>query len=204
MTAETKYRRKALAKGDTAALIQRMEQVAPAQNPKEADLVFGNSDVLVAQWERQFAGEDIAPMTLAVRLRRIAMLLDEDAHRECERVGLKLNELLLLMALRRVGPPHCLKPSQILKMHSVTSGTATYRIDQLTTQGLAERINDPNDRRGYLIALTGKGLAMVDEVLHSLMKASRARLRPLTDTPGALAALVEGLRLYEQCISART
>lgn len=76
------------------------------------------------------------------------MLLDEISTKECEAVGLKLNEMLLMMALRRVGPPYALRPTDILKMHSVTSGTATYRIDQLTKQDLAERIPDPSDRRG--------------------------------------------------------
>ena len=56
------------------------------------------------------------------------------------------------MALRLVGEPYSLRPTDILKMHGITSGTATYRIDKLTKQELAESIADLTDRHGYLIS----------------------------------------------------
>jgi DNA-binding MarR family transcriptional regulator len=187
---------------DELARVER--NCAAAQPSIESDPVWGNSDVLAQQWEQQFAGEDVASLTLGVRLRRIAMLQDEIAMRACDEVGLKLNEFLLLMALRRMGAPYCLKPSQILRMHSVTSGTATYRIDQLTKQGLAERINDPHDKRGYLIRMTPLGLRVVDGLLNKLRIEATERLRPFTAVPGAMEALVQGLRFFEQSLSTAT
>jgi DNA-binding MarR family transcriptional regulator len=47
----------------------------------------------------------------------------------------------------------------------VSSGTMTNRIDQLEKSGLVERVVNPHDRRSVLIALTGKGLALVDEAV---------------------------------------
>lgn len=167
----------------------------------QADPIQGNSDVLVSQWQGQFAGEDIAVLTLGIRLRRIAMLIDELLARECEASGLKLNEMLLLMALRRVGPPYALRPTDILRMHSVTSGTVTYRIDQLTRQDLAERVDDPADRRGYLVRLTPHGLTTVDAILHRLLASFRVMLEPMAAVPGALPVFEESLRLYERCLS---
>ncbi len=167
----------------------------------QADPIQGNSDVLVSQWNKQFAGEDIAVLTIGIRLRRIAMLIDEFSSRECDAAGLKLNEMLLMMALRRVGPPYALRPTDILKMHSVTSGTATYRIDQLTKQDLAERIADPHDRRGYLIRLTPRGLKVIDAVLHRMLEGFRKNLQPMTSIPGAMDTFVEAMRLYERCMS---
>ncbi|RYY56981.1 MAG: MarR family transcriptional regulator, partial [Comamonadaceae bacterium] len=160
----------------------------------QADPIQGNSDVLAAQWQQQFAGEDIAVLTLGIRLRRIAMLIDELLAQECDAAGLKLNEMLLLMALRRVGPPHALRPTDILRMHSVTSGTVTYRIDQLTRQDLAERIDDPADRRGYQVRLTAHGLATVDAILHRLLASFRVTLAPMAAVPGALPVFEESLR----------
>ena len=169
--------------------------------PSQGDLIHGNSDVLTNQWRQQYEGEDIGPLTLAIRLRRVAMLIDEVSTQACEKADIKLNDMLLLMALRRVGPPHSLRPTDILKMHSVTSGTVTYRIDQITKQNLAERIADPKDRRGYLIQLTPHGLATIDEVLRKQLHVFRESLRPMTDIPGALPLLQDALRLYERCIS---
>ena len=44
----------------------------------------------------------------------------------------------------------------------VSSGTMTNRIDQLEKAGLVERLDNPEDRRGVLIALTPQGLKRVD------------------------------------------
>ncbi len=136
----------------------------------QADSIQGSSDVLVAQWQQEFAGEDIAALTLGIRE-------------------------------RRVGAPYVLRPTDILKMHSVTSGTVTYRIAQLTKQELAVRGDDPNDRRGYRILLTPGGLKMVDGILHRVLESFRVSLQPMAATPGAQPMLDESLRLHERCIS---
>ena len=169
--------------------------------PSQDDPIQGNSDVLTGQWHKQYEGEDISPLTLAIRLRRVAMLIDEVSTQACVGADITLNEMLLLMALRRVGPPHSLRPTDILRMHSVTSGTVTYRIDKLTKQDLAERIADPNDRRGYLIQLTPHGLAKIDDVLRKQLHVFRESLQPMTAIPGAIPLLEDALRLYERCIS---
>lgn len=184
-----------------AQLIEELRQArSPDASGLTADPIRGNSDVLIAQWRQQYSDESSRALMLGLRLRRLGMLLDEITMRQCEIAGLKLNEMLLLMALRRVGEPFCLRPTDILKMHSVTSGTVTYRIDQLTKQGLAERIPDPNDRRGYLIRLTQEGLAVVSEMMESLFVAFDQHLAPMKNVSGALAIFEESLRLFEQCV----
>lgn len=163
------------------------------------DKILGSSDVLAGQWAKEFpTGIDVEAFTLNIRLRRIGMLLDETVVIRGEALGIKLNEILLLLALRRMGPAYSLRPTDILKMHSVTSGTVTYRIDKLTAQGLAERIPDPDDRRGYLIRLTEQGRKIIDLVISDAAKAASDRCAPLFAIPGAREAFVEMLRLYEQ------
>ncbi len=162
------------------------------------DMVFGSSDVLVAQWEREFpTGIDIEAFTLTIRLRRLAMLLDEGLVKRAEATGVKLNEALLLLALRRMAPNYSLRPTDILKMHSVTSGTVTYRIDQLIKQDLAERIQDPDDRRGYLVCLTPRGRIVIDKIIAESAQAASEGLRQLFGMPGARETFVEMLRFYE-------
>ena len=43
----------------------------------------------------------------------------------------------------------------------LTSSGTTKRLDKLEDAGLITREPDPNDRRGTLIALTDKGLALI-------------------------------------------
>jgi DNA-binding MarR family transcriptional regulator len=187
---------------NVGAVLEQMETtLTAAAEGRQADPIQGNSDVLVSQWKVQFGSDDITPLTVAIRMRRLAMLIDEISSKECDAAGIKLNDMLLMMALRRVGNPYALRPTDILKMHSVTSGTVTYRIDQLTKQDLAERVPDPHDRRGYLVRLTPRGLKIIDSILHRMLDAWRENLRPMTAVPGAMVMLEESLRLYERCIS---
>ena len=44
----------------------------------------------------------------------------------------------------------------------LSSGGMTKRLDRLERAGLVERLPDPADRRGRLVALTDRGLALVD------------------------------------------
>ncbi len=45
-----------------------------------------------------------------------------------------------------------------------TSGTTSFRIDRLESQGLVRREPDPDDGRGVFVTLTKKGLRLVDAV----------------------------------------
>lgn len=177
---------------------QLPEPQGPAQGP-----AWGNADVLVQQWRTELGDKASEAMLLGIRIRRIAMMIDRLLIEQCTAHGIKYSEFLLLMALRRIGEPYELRPSDILRMHSVTSGTATYRIDRLTTQGLAERMNDPKDRRSYLIRLTAEGKKMVEAILAHTDEFYRKALVPLTDIDGGLEVLEGGLRLFEACIAPR-
>ena len=164
------------------------------------DTMRASSDTLIKQWETERNDLDLSLFGLSLRVRRIGMLLDELLARECEELGVKPNEMLLLFALRRIGPPYCLRPTDIQALTMVTSGTVTYRIDQLVKQGLADRIPDPSDRRGYLIKLTEHGSKLVDAAVEASVASSNLLLAPLTEVPNAMDALVEMLRLYESRI----
>jgi DNA-binding MarR family transcriptional regulator len=178
-------------------MLERLEKAMP---PKGAKGRRENSDVAVAQWRKELRGSGVDAFTLATRLRRIAILLDDLTSEASESAGLKINDVLLLLALRRIGPPYCMRPTDILKMQGITSGAATYRIDQLTNQGLAERAADPNDRRGYLIYLTPKGKEVIDSILAEIMASFERKLKPLASISGAMSLFEQYLRLFERCM----
>ena len=71
----------------------------------------------------------------------------------------------VLATLLRAGPPHSLSPSQLLEQMHITSGTMTTRIDKLEKKGLVKRKTKKNDKRSVNVALTKKGLKLIDEVI---------------------------------------
>lgn len=162
--------------------------------------IWGNSDVLVDQWRRELPGAGGEAVLMGIRIRRVAMVIDRMIIEQCESRGIKHHEFILMMALRRIGSPYALRPSDLLKMYSVTSGTATYRVDQLVKRDLVAREPDPTDRRGFLIRLTPHGKQVVDEILDRLRVQFSERMTPLAEIEGGFAMLEAGLRLFEGCI----
>lgn len=177
------------------------EQRLPALPDRELGRVWGNSDVLVHQWRAELGSKASEALLLGIRIRRIGMLIDRVLIEHCTALGIKHSEFILLMALRRIGEPYALRPSDILRMHSVTSGTATYRIDKLAAQDLAERVDDPSDRRSFLIRLTPHGRQTVDAILERTDALFRTELEGMAEIPEGFKTLEAGLRLFEACLT---
>lgn len=81
------------------------------------------------------------------------------------RYGLQSGEFDVLATLRRAGSPYALTPTALYEATMVTSGAMTNRLDRLETSGLILRGPHPNDRRGIVVRLTEKGLALIDEAV---------------------------------------
>ncbi|MFN6997117.1 MAG: MarR family winged helix-turn-helix transcriptional regulator, partial [Aquincola tertiaricarbonis] len=172
----------------------------PQHDPAHQSPIWGNADVLVTQWREVLGAQGSEALLMGIRIRRIGMLLDKIIIAECDQADVKHHEFILLMALRRIGEPYALRPTDILRMHSVTSGTATYRLDQLSKRNLVERIPDPHDRRSFLIGLTPHGKDVVDGILGRMRVAFDAQLARFRQVPGGFSVLEAGLRLFEDCI----
>jgi DNA-binding MarR family transcriptional regulator len=117
---------------------------------------------ILEQWQRERSDLDVAPMGLLGRLARLREHVAREIDAELERHGLSRSSFDVLATLRRSGAPYRLSPGDLLATTMVTSGTMTNRIDQLEKAGLVERFDNPDDRRGVIIALTEKGFATVD------------------------------------------
>jgi DNA-binding MarR family transcriptional regulator len=145
-------------------------------------------DRIVAAWQRELPGLDVAPLQVLSRVTRLARHLDRDRREAFAASGLETWEFDVLAALRRVGEPHELSPSALAAQTLVTSGTMTNRIDRLAGRDLVERHPDPADRRGVLVRLTSAGAARVDAALSDLLLRERATLAVLPETEAARLA----------------
>lgn len=119
-------------------------------------------DRILAQWAKERPDLDVEPMGIMGRLHRLATHLGREVEGVLLQHGLSSSAFDVMATLRRASAPYRLSPGELLAMTMVSSGTMTNRIDQLEKAGLVERINNPEDRRSVLIALTDKGFATVD------------------------------------------
>lgn len=122
-------------------------------------------DKILAQWNRERPDLDVGPMGLLGRLARLRNHIARETDAELARHGLNSSSFDVLATLRRSGPPYRLSPSDFMETMMITSGTMTNRIDQLEKAGMVERLDNPEDRRGVIIALTDKGFETVDKAV---------------------------------------
>ena len=112
--------------------------------------------------------------------------------------GLQPGEFDVLATLRRSGAPYALTPTALYEAAMLSSGGMTNRIDRLEAAGLIERQKHPTDRRGVLVALTPKGLALIDKLVLLHVENERAMLSPLSadeqrQLDALLAKLLQGM-----------
>lgn len=119
-------------------------------------------DRILAQWRRERPDLDVSAMGPLGRLARLRAHISREQEAVFADHGLTSASFDVLATLRRSGPPFQLSPGELLAATMVTSGTMTNRLDQLEKAGLVKRLENPEDRRGVIIALTPEGLKRID------------------------------------------
>jgi DNA-binding MarR family transcriptional regulator len=145
----------------------------------ERELETDRIDWIVAQWRRERPDVDTSALALLGRLFRAAHLADLALAKGLAGHGLQPGWFDLLAALRRAGPPHELKPTDLMEATMLSSGGMTKRLDRLVEAGLVKRRPDPDDRRGTLVRLTRKGRASIDRALETHISNEERLLRLL-------------------------
>lgn len=119
-------------------------------------------DAILEQWQRQRPDLELMPMGIFGRLARLFAVGSRAVNATLAEHDLNVGEFDVLAALRRAGAPYRLTPTELSRTLMLSSGAMTNRIDRLEQGGLVERHEDPQDRRGTLVALTPVGRERVD------------------------------------------
>jgi DNA-binding MarR family transcriptional regulator len=119
-------------------------------------------DRIVHQWNRERPQLDVSATHVLQRISRIFLLQAASFAAVFDRYGITFGEFELLAALLRSGPPYQMSPTRLVDAVVLSSGAMTNRIDRVEALGLVERLPDPGDRRGTLVALTKAGQQTVD------------------------------------------
>src|SRR5260370_628253 len=125
-------------------------------------------DRIVDAWERERPDLDFAPLQVLSRVGRLARHLERARRTAFGASDLELWEFDVLSALRRAGDPYQLSPKALLQQTLVSSGTMTNRIDRLVERRLVERRTDPQDGRGVVVLMTGRGTQAGDDSIDGI------------------------------------
>jgi DNA-binding MarR family transcriptional regulator len=155
-------------------------------------------DKIVAEWNRVRPELDVSPTHTLQRITRLGLLQSASFARVFAPHGVSFGEYLVLAALRRAGPPYRMNPTRLFNSVILSSGAMTNRLDGLEELGLVERLPDPTDRRGRLVALTDKGRELVDTAVVEYLADEQRLLGALDpDEREQLSGLLRKLLLSE-------
>lgn len=135
---------------------------------------------------------DIVMTQFVSRLFRLRDLLLEDASKEMARFDLSPVEFAVLSSLRKMSPPHELRPSDLYNAMLVTSGGMTKILKGLETRQLVQRLPDPQDRRSVRVRLTKPGKELIEEAMSSVQASETALLSKAGDK-AMIKAIAEDL-----------
>ena len=131
------------------------------------------------QWQRERPDLDLGDFLLAIYVRRLGRLIENDYERMCQtRFGMSAWDMRVLLALRRGGPPYAMRPTDLFEALLVTSGAVTKQVDRLQRRRLVKRLRDPEHGGGFRVQLTERGVQMVDAAVELLARESS--IRPAT------------------------
>jgi DNA-binding MarR family transcriptional regulator len=142
---------------------------------------FDPIDEAIAEWVREEPALDVDPMRVIGRIMALARLIERDQERTLRDYDLRNWSFEVLTTLRRQGEPYELSPTELLRRMMLSSGAMTNRIDRLEQAGLIARRPDSRDRRGWLIGLTPKGLAITATVLPAWQRQMHRCRSPLNE-----------------------
>lgn len=137
-------------------------------------------DRIVEQWAGERPDLDTTAMAVFGRIFRIARLSGDATEQVYRRFDISRPEFDVLATLRRSGAPYELSPGALASSMMLSSGGTTARLDRLERAGLVTRTPDPDDRRGVLVGLTERGLALVDAAVDAGLARQHELLAHLT------------------------
>lgn len=136
---------------------------------------------ILSQWKQCCPELDTRSMEIAGRILLASSLLQTRLEPVFKKHGVSSGGFDVLATLRRQGMPFELSPTTLYKELLITSGTMTHRLNMLEKQGLIERFNHPNDRRGLMVRLTKQGLEVIDNLMNEHLENERKLFASLSD-----------------------
>jgi DNA-binding MarR family transcriptional regulator len=112
-------------------------------------------------WATEVSGAAAEAYALVVRVVSLAGLIQREFQREAHSIGLSAGEVMVLDALRRLGPPYE-SSAALLKDHFLISFAGIgKRVQRLERLGYIVRSVNQGDRRSQAVRLTTSGLAVL-------------------------------------------
>jgi DNA-binding MarR family transcriptional regulator len=124
---------------------------------------------------------DVASLVPLLRLARLGVLVDAFRGAVLDSFELTPREFDVLSALRAVGRPYSMNPSQLYAPLRLSSGGTTKILKRLVGAGHIARDPNPEDGRSVRVSLTSRGVAFHDRVMRAIAAAATRAFAGLSE-----------------------
>ncbi|WOF23916.1 MarR family transcriptional regulator [Microbacterium betulae] len=156
-------------------------------------------DRIRSEWAEHHPKLDTATIDVVGRILRTAAIVTKRGDALLAEFGLTRGEFDILAALRRQDLPQ--SPGSLRTVALASGPAITKRLRSLESRLLVQRSPNPIDGRGALIALSGQGIALTDEVFPRMLGLERDLLAGI---PSERAPhVVDALRLVLASVESR-
>ena len=122
--------------------------------------------------------ENHSPVLL--RIHRIHDHLHHNLNQIIAEYKLQEADFFVLETLRRDSESSCLSPTELYCAMLFSSGGLTKVLSRVTSAGLVERIDNPNDKRSKLVKLTEVGKVLIDNITQELNLSDQKKMSVLS------------------------
>ena len=129
--------------------------------PAAGDSVADN----LASWRAAWPQVDPEVFAVIARLRHAGTHVDQEIERTAALHGMTGREVIVLGTLRRKGPPYESTPTGLKHLLWLSLPGLKKRLDRLLDLGMVTRVSNPLDRRGFMVRLTPRGHAALDDLV---------------------------------------
>lgn len=134
------------------------------------------AELLLSRIAEHWREADTPTLRVMMRVYRLNDLVLENARQQVGRFGLSFTAFEVLAALRAAPRGSELLPTELYSAILISSGGLTKVLRGLEGRGLVSRRQSRGDRRQRPMRLTGKGRALAERVMTSVLESDRALL----------------------------
>lgn len=143
-------------------------QLPPASSP-ETDLVGRG----MAQWRAERPDIDCSGKAIVGRILHLEGIILGAVHAALAPYGLRYPAYAVLATLRVAGAPYRMSSAHLQATLLFSSGGLSNLLRRVETAGLIRRSDDAADRRGTIVELTARGLALAERAMEAHAAAER-------------------------------
>lgn len=135
---------------------------------------------MIASWHERRPELDVEPIAITTRIALLQAELAPKLEAVFSRFGIRGADFAVLATLTRLAGEG-VSQTRLASELNLSAGTVSLRVDRLLGRGLIERRPDPEDGRGALITLTGRGHDLFEACAPEHLANSRELLSGLTE-----------------------